>query len=554
MTKYISIIIIFLLLFQSISEHSVYAAATDGNNDFSDVPETHWAYGYIKELRELGITDGTGNNNFGLGMTITRAEFAAFMCKLMGWEVAVADNAAGSFADNTDSSVWYFGFIETALQNGAVLADNDYFYPNTPITREDMAVMIVRTLGYDGLGKQLGYLAPPFPDVQNNVGYITIAKDLGIINGISDAQFAPDDTATREQAAAMLIRMYSLLGNKADFLNGFYAINSYSQISAIDQLNSVCFGWSRLELNNGILSLNTSVSNNNEYNIPKGYQEPISRADGKNKMLMVAVRESDNQAIINDDTLRDNAVDIISQAVLSDIGLSFDGVLIDFETLKGEQSRNNFNSFLSKLKENLPGKQIYVTVQPQRRPGISYYDGYDYKTIGGIADKVILMAHDYYPRSLTSDDMANGVTKTPAAPLDEVYYAIKSICDPYTGVSDKSKVLLQISFDSVQWKSVDGKTINQTPYNPAYSAIVQRIQSGAGMGYDAVSQSPYISFFNSEDQTNNVVWYEDTRSVEAKVKLADLFGLGGISYWRLGIIPDFPSETFLDVLAGLQEY
>ena len=120
-----------------------------------------------------------------------------------------------------------------------------------------------------------------------------------------------------------------------------------------------------------------------------------------------------------------------------------------------------------------------------------------------------------------------------------------------TGVSDRSKVLLQISFDSVQWKTADGKTINQTPYNPSYSAIVQRIQSGAEMGYDSISQNPYISFFNGDDRTDNIVWYEDSRSVAAKTKLADLFGLGGVSYWRLGIIPDFSGDIFLNILNTL---
>ena len=517
--------------------------------DFSDVPKDHWAYGYIKELRELGITDGTGDNNFGLGGGLSRAEFTAFMCKLMGWDTK--HGASGSFDDNKDPDNWYFDFIETAVKNGAVSADGPYFRPDAPITREDMAVMVVRTLGYDGLGKQLGNLAKPFPDVGSNSGYITIARDLGVINGISDSQFAPGDTAVREQAAAMLIRMHRLFENKAAFSNGFYAIGSYSQINAIDSLDSVCFGWSRLELENGSLSLNTTASNNNEYNIPSGYQEPLSRAAGKVKMLMVAVKDSDSPVIINDGRLREEAAGIISQAALSGDGLLYDGVLIDFETLRGGQSGSNFNSFLSKLRDGAPGKQIYVAVHPKRRPGIAYYDGYDYKTIGEIADKVILMAHDYYPKSLTAAEMSSGVVKTPPAPLDEVYYAIKSICDPVTGVSDRSKVLLQVSFDSVQWKTIDGKIVNQAPYRPAYSAIVQRIQSGAETGYDAVLQSPYISFFNGEDQTDNIVWYEDTRSVAAKAGLAELFGLGGLSYWRLGIIPDFSSEMFLNVLDEL---
>jgi len=35
-----------------------------------------------------------------------------------------------------------------------------------------------------------------------------------------------------------------------------------------------------------------------------------------------------------------------------------------------------------------------------------------------------------------------------------------------------------------------------------------------------------------------VVWYEDERSTHVKMDIAKLFGLGGFSVWRLGLIPE----------------
>jgi spore germination protein YaaH len=40
-------------------------------------------------------------------------------------------------------------------------------------------------------------------------------------------------------------------------------------------------------------------------------------------------------------------------------------------------------------------KKLYVAVHPQKRQGQEYYDAYNYKSIGEIAGKVILMAHNY---------------------------------------------------------------------------------------------------------------------------------------------------------------
>lgn len=41
-----------------------------------------------------------------------------------------------------------------------------------------------------------------------NVGYIAMAHELGLVNGTAATTFSPDQTATREQAAVMLIRLY----------------------------------------------------------------------------------------------------------------------------------------------------------------------------------------------------------------------------------------------------------------------------------------------------------------------------------------------------------
>ncbi|RVU54430.1 S-layer homology domain-containing protein [Anaerosphaera multitolerans] len=50
------------------------------------MPQDHWYYEYIEKLRGLEITSGVGDGQFGLGQTVTRAEFVAFLCKLMGWK------------------------------------------------------------------------------------------------------------------------------------------------------------------------------------------------------------------------------------------------------------------------------------------------------------------------------------------------------------------------------------------------------------------------------------------------------------------------------------
>ena len=554
--KYIVLFfLIFTLLINPFTNISISSAQQVTR--FLDVPSGHFAYTQIHKLRELGITQGIGNNMFGVGRTITRGEFVTFLVRLMGWDIVKP--AKGSFIDNMDLSHSFYGTIETALLNGVINKDSNYFRTDDPITREEMAIMIVRTLGYDTLAGQLDSLGKPFSDVARNYGYITIAKDLGITAGTGPNTFSPNGLATREQAAAMMIRMYDKLNTPMEDLHAFYAISSASQIEKFSQLDSVSFGWARLEYdeNTKQVYINTDGADN-EYYIPTGYAGVLEKAAGNNIscQLMFFVKDQNiidpgtnktiklAEYIVTRPEIRKPVikamVDMVNETKKHGSSFSFDGMVSDFEGFKGNALKQSYNAFLQELKNELAktNKKLYVAVHPKRKPGQAYFDGYDYRTIGEIADKVILMAHDYDAVSLTEDEMLRGYTDTPVTPLDEVYYALKSITDPDSGVRDLNKIWLQLSMDTVQWKLKDGKVIHSIPFHPSYNQLIQRFLTGVELNYSEYSQNPYAKFFNYEDGTDNIIWYENQRSIDEKIKLAKLFGVKGLSLWRLGNIPE----------------
>lgn len=77
------------------------------------------------------------------------------------------------------------------------------------------------------------------------------------------------------------------------------------------------------------------------------------------------------------------------------------------------------------------------------------------------------------------------------------------------------------------------------------------------INYSDRYQNPYATFFDANDETQNVIWYEDSRSIRAKVDVAKMFGIQGVSLWRLGNIPDFQEndnkEIYLDVWGHILE-
>ncbi len=547
--KWISLFLSVIMIFTFMP-----VTAMAAGNGYSDIPADNWSVGVVNAARDYGLMQGSGEGVFGFGNTITKAEFITVLDRMFGWEAISPDTPA--FSD-VSKDQWYYPNVETALAHN-VIDSTGTFNPNAPITREEMAVMLVRGLGYGTLAQSVASFGNPFTDVTGNAGYITIASDIGMTKGTSATTFAPAQTAKREEAAAMLVRVYEKYKSKTDWLHGFYALSSYSQKELTKEMNAVSTGWSRMSYSaDQGAYLNTTSSNSNEYNIPQGYEDIVSYLKGNQTKTNLSVYMDTSakvttaagntdlcSAILLDSAQRTKAVNAIVNELTVNynaIGYNpYSGVTIDFEGMKGAALKEGFNAFLTELSSALKplGKTLYVTVQPATPDG-AYYDAYDYRTIGSLADKVILMAHDYNSTTMPDNLLGSEYYKnTPVTPFASVYYALKAVTDKNTGVEDTSKLALAISFDSVGWELANGKLASTTSYSPVPSTIYTRLKGGAVMGYSETYRDPYITY-TTEDGKNIFLWYEDERSISDKLELARLFGVKGVSVWRLGTIPDY---------------
>lgn len=521
--------------------------------EYSDVPRDHWAYSEIQKAGEIGFMSGMGDGTFGLGQNVTRAQFVSMLVRMFGWS---ASEGTG-FSDVAPGD-WYYSDVLTASDMGVLDTTEAYFRPNDNITREEMAVMIIKALGYGELAEEIANDGVPFSDVTENKGYISLAYEFGIISGRGGSIFDPNGTALREDAAAMMVRCYDKYNSYVDFVHGFYAFSSYSQKDMASKMDTVSFGWSRMEYSDedGVV-VNTTTQNDNEWNVPEGYTDIVEYLKDNNvetnlNVYMSASESDDAETILSSAENRTAAVNAIIEELTVDykqLGYNpYSGVTIDFENLRGSEMRQNFTAFLTELNEELDsiGKSLYVAVQPPMRSG-AYFDGYDFKAIGEVCDKIIVMAYDYYAKTITSDVMESGFTTTPVTPFDEVYYALKVITDENTGVADKSKVVLGLSMSNVGWTVVDGVIVNSTGKTYTYEEIADMINNGAEVKYSDKYKNPYIVYDDGEEK--QIIWYEDETSVKDKIKLAEMFGIDGISVWRIGLIPEEGGN--LDIWSGI---
>jgi spore germination protein YaaH len=186
-------------------------------------------------------------------------------------------------------------------------------------------------------------------------------------------------------------------------------------------------------------------------------------------------------------------------------------------------------------------------VQPVTSDG-QYFDGYDYREIGRIADKLILMAHNYQLGSLDGFVGTEWQKNAALTPIAEIYKALKAVTDAETGAEDKGKIALAFNLSGVGWEIDDaGRVKSPDPVSPSMETVVSRMrQSDTLRGRSEAYRNPYI-IYNTEAGERIFLWYEDDVSIAEKLKLARLFGVTGASVWRIGIIPNYDEWNVWDV-------
>ena len=195
-------------------------------------------------------------------------------------------------------------------------------------------------------------------------------------------------------------------------------------------------------------------------------------------------------------------------------------------------------------------KTLYVCVPPD-----DWYKGYDYRGIGEVCDKVILMAHDYQWTSVPDGYVGVRAPDSPVTPFPSIFGALSSITDADTGVQDRSKLALAISFGTAGFQvDANGLLASQTIYHPAQATIARRLaQPDTVITYDVSDRNPCAVYFGDDGTTRYQLWYEDARSVADKIELARMFGVNGVSLWRIGNIPSYGEDAALyyDVWPGI---
>ena len=189
-----------------------------GSKSFSDVPASHWAYGWISTAAANGWISGMGDGTYGVDRQVTYAEFSTMLVTAFYSD----ERAAWTGAE----SPWYVPYLEILHQNdvlqGSTLLNSSTVwqqntYVNTPINRYEMARLMYRilverdALPTSGATAQAELNIADWASIPHEYSSLVAASYAsGLLSGMdSIGTFGGTQSMTRAQAAVVLCKLAS---------------------------------------------------------------------------------------------------------------------------------------------------------------------------------------------------------------------------------------------------------------------------------------------------------------------------------------------------------
>ena len=180
---------------------------TDVSDLFIDIARDAWYKDAIQYAYDNGLMTGVSATEFAPEQTTTRAMIVSILARLEG----VTTAEAAGFADVNDND-WYATAVNWAANVGVVNGYEDgTFQPNTAITREQLAAILMNYAAYKGedvsnRADLTSYTDQPSTWAEEAISW-SVAE--GLLTGVTADTLQPQGAATRAQVAAILQRFLS---------------------------------------------------------------------------------------------------------------------------------------------------------------------------------------------------------------------------------------------------------------------------------------------------------------------------------------------------------
>ncbi len=194
---------------------------------------------------------------------------------------------------------------------------------------------------------------------------------------------------------------------------------------------------------------------------------------------------------------------------------------VDFEFLGGENAVS-YASFVAYCRQRLRpyGFGVMTALAPKTsddQPG-ALYEGHDYSLLGDAADALLLMTYEW------GYTYGPPMAVSPIKPVREVVdYALTRI--------PAEKLLLGISNYGYDFTLPYIQGVSRATSVSTKRAFSLAAEYGAEIFFDEAVLAPYFDYVSEGEQHR--VWFEDVRSISARLRLMAEKGLRGALWWNL---------------------
>ena len=179
---------------------------------FEDVPMNHTFYDDVEWSYDNGLMQGITTRRFAPRNAITQATVVTVLARIANVDLSRYEND-GSYP-TIPAGAWYTNAAVWATQAG-LLPNNTSFNSEGPISRADMAIMLVKYLESMGIDVSVPEKPVIFADAsqmsQEANDAFQVLYRCGIFRGFGDNMMGPNETTTRAQFAALIHRMSVLI-------------------------------------------------------------------------------------------------------------------------------------------------------------------------------------------------------------------------------------------------------------------------------------------------------------------------------------------------------
>ncbi len=250
---------------------------------FRDVGN-HWAANAIYNMTQYGIINGYDDATFKPGNSMTREEFAALLARSFSLEWNNGNRV--SIYTDIQPDRWSASYIDAVrgIYPDPASGEGIEYKPTTPVTREEFAAALVRTLGYtgpertdpaalDSTFRDAGQIAEEYRNA------VAAAVELKLVQGQANRMFAPKASITRAEVASIMYRAVLLAEETTGQIS---QINLPAQVKTdvfevngtLEDGSEVVLNGQKLQVENGAFRAQLRVLNEGAYNIVIAVRSP----------------------------------------------------------------------------------------------------------------------------------------------------------------------------------------------------------------------------------------------------------------------------------------